>query len=301
MTNVIAFYQSIRASESRACLPIRITLIIQNKMTSIMQKGADGMSAEGEVRWERHDRILKITIANAAKKNAFSPEMMQQLSEGLTELDQDPDLWAGVICAEGDHFTAGLDMPKFFGPGASAKPIPDGAVDPLGLKGRCRKPLVTAVQGLVYTVGVEIMLAGDIVVAADTARFAQLESKRGIAPFGGAHFRYLTRAGWGDAMYHLLLCDEFDAARAYKIGLVQEVVAPGEQVERAMELARRICGNAPLGVQVTKEAALKYVVAGEAAAVAYVPTIRERVLGSADAREGIMSFIERRPAAFTGK
>jgi enoyl-CoA hydratase len=259
------------------------------------------MSAEGQVTWERHGRVLKITIDNAAKKNAFSPDMMLRLSEGLTALDRDPELWAGVICAAGDHFTAGLDMPKFFGPGASPKPIPDDAVDPLGLKGRCRKPIVTAVQGVVYTVGVEIMLAGDIVVAADNSRFAQLEAKRGIAPLGGGHFRYLTRTGWGDAMYHLLLCDEFDAARAYKIGLVQEVVPAGQQVERAMALAERIAQNAPLGVQVTKEAALRYLAGGEAAAIAYVPQIRERVMGSADAMEGVMSFIDRRPAAFTGK
>jgi len=149
-------------------------------------------------------------------------------------------------------------------------------------------------------VGIEIMLAGDIVVAADSSRFAQLESKRGIAPLGGAHFRYLTRTGWGDAMYHLLLCDEFDAERAYKIGLVQEVVPAGQQVERAMALAERITQNAPLGIQVTKEAALKYIEAGEEAAIAYVPHMRERVLGSADAREGIMSFVERRAAVFTG-
>jgi len=139
------------------------------------------------------------------------------------------------------------------------------------------------------------------VVAADTSRFAQLEAKRGIAPLGGGHFRYLTRTGWGDAMYHLLLCDEFDAARAYKIGLVQEVVPAGQQVERAMALAERIAQNAPLGIQVTKEAALSYLAGGEAAAIAYVPKIRERVMGSADAMEGVMSFIERRPAAFTGK
>lgn len=255
----------------------------------------------GQVRAETHGRVLKIVIDNAAKKNAFSPEMMAELSAALTRLDRDDELWAGVVCAEGDHFTAGLDMPKFFGPGAAARPVPDGDVDPLGLKGRCRKPVVTAVQGYVYTVGVEIMLAGDIVVAADTSRFAQLEARRGIAPFGGAHFRYLSRAGWGDAMYHLMLCDEFDAARALKIGLVQEVVPAGQQVERAMALAQRIAGNAPLGIQVTKQAALKYLEAGEAAAIAYVPTIRERVLGSADATEGIKSFVERRPAVFTGR
>lgn len=257
--------------------------------------------SEGQVRHERDGRVLKITIDNVAKRNAFSPEMMLQLSAALSELDQDDGLWAGVVCAAGDHFTAGLDMPKFFGPGASPKPIPEGAVDPLALKKRCRKPVVTAVQGLVYTVGVELMLAGDIVVAADSSRFAQLEAKRGIAPLGGAHFRYLTRTGWGDAMYHLLLCDEFDAERALKIGLVQEVVPAGEQIERAMDLAHRIVANAPLGIQATKAAALTFLTDGEDAALAEIPKIRERVLASADAMEGVMSFIERRPAAFTGR
>lgn len=256
---------------------------------------------EGQVRHERDGRVLKITIDNVAKRNAFSPEMMLQLSAALSELDQDDGLWAGVVCAAGDHFTAGLDMPKFFGPGASPKPIPEDAVDPLALKKRCRKPVVTAVQGLVYTVGVELMLAGDIVVAADSSRFAQLEAKRGIAPLGGAHFRYLTRTGWGDAMYHLLLCDEFDAQRALKIGLVQEVVPAGEQIERAMDLAHRIAANAPLGIQATKAAALAFLTGGEDAALAEIPKIRERVLASADAMEGVMSFIERRPAAFTGR
>lgn len=279
-------------------------------MMTIMLNGAaskagEGRSMstvpEGHVRRERHGRVLKITIDNVAKRNAFSPEMMLQLSEALTELDQDDALWAGVVCAAGDHFTSGLDMPKFFGPGAAPRPIPDEAVDPLGLKTRCRKPIVTAVQGLVYTVGVELMLAGDIVVAADTSRFAQLEARRGIAPLGGAHFRYLTRAGWGDAMYHLLLCDEFDAARAYKIGLVQEVVSAGEQIDRAMALAQRIAENAPLGVQATKAAALTFLAAGEAAAIADIPKIRERVLASADAMEGVISFVERRPAVFAGK
>ena len=117
-----------------------------------------------------------------------------------------------------------------------------------------------------------------------------MESKRGIAPLGGAHFRFLTRAGWGDAMYHLLLCDEFNAQRAYKIGLVQEVVAPGKQIERAMEIAQLIARNAPIGIQVTKEAALKFIESGERAAIDYIPKIKARVLNSEDAQEGIQSF-----------
>ena len=91
-----------------------------------------------------------------------------------------------------------------------------------------------------------------------------MEAKRGIAPLGGAHFRFLSRTGWGNAMYHLLLCDEFTAPRAREIGLVQEVVPAGQQVERAMALAAIIAQNAPLGIQVTKEAALQYIEHGEA-------------------------------------
>jgi enoyl-CoA hydratase/carnithine racemase len=227
--------------------------------------------------------------------------MMAQLSEALTLLDHDDALWVGVLCAVGDHFTAGLDMPKFFGPAAEPVSRPEGDVDPFGMGVKCRKPIVTAVQGITFTVGIEMALAGDIVVAADDCRFCQMEARRGIAPLGGAHYRYIGRAGWGNAMYHLMLCDEFGAAEAYRIGLVQEVVPAGRQVERAMEIARLIAANAPLGVQVTKEAGRAYTEAGEAAAIAAVPMIRERVMQSADAAEGIRSFVERRRAVFQGR
>lgn len=255
----------------------------------------------GRVRQERHGHILEIVIDNPRKRNAFSPEMMEELSEALTVLDRDDDLWVGVVCAEGEHFTAGLDMPKFFGPTAVRLDRPAGNIDPFSLENRCRKPIVTAIQGICFTIGIEIMLAGDIVVAADDARLCQMESKRGIAPLGGAHFRYITRAGWGNAMYHLFLCDEFTAAEAYRVGLVQEVVPAGQQLTRAMELAEAIVRNAPLGIQVTKEAGLEYLAAGERAAIAAIPEIRRRVLDSEDAKEGIRSFVERRTAVFTGR
>jgi enoyl-CoA hydratase/carnithine racemase len=259
------------------------------------------VDAEGRVSHETVGRVLKITIDNPSKRNAFVPEMMQELSEALTLLDRDPELWAGVLCAEGKHFTAGLDMPKFFGPGAASPQAPPGNVDSLQLTKICRKPIVTAVQGIVFTIGIELMLAGDIVVAADDARFCHMEGKRGIAPLGGAHFRTLMRAGWGDAMYHLMLCDEFGAAEAHRIGLVQEVVPVGQQVERAMELAGIIAANAPLGIQVTKLAARKFIEAGEAAAAAAIPDIQATVMGTEDAKEGIRSFVERRPAVFRGE
>lgn len=258
-------------------------------------------AATGCVRHERHDHILRIVIDNPAKKNAFSPEMMLELSEAMTLLDTDPDLWVGVLCANGKDFTAGLDMPKFFGPAATARPRPPENIDPFGMANTCRKPIVTAVQGICFTVGIEMMLAGDIVVAAEDCRFCQMEARRGIAPLGGAHFRFISRSGWGNAMYHLLLCDEFSAAEAYRVGLVQEVVPVGRQVERTMELATIIARNAPLGIQVTKEAGRKFIEAGERAAIDYVPRIRERVFGTEDAAEGIRSFVERRAAVFKGR
>ena len=257
--------------------------------------------SDGAIRTEAHDHVFRIIIDNPAKKNAFSPQMMEQLSDALTELHINDSYWVGVISAEGKDFTAGLDMPKFFGPTAEKRLFKDGNVDVFALQKRCKKPIVTAVQGIVFTIGIELMLAGDIVVAADDSRFCQMEAKRGIAPLGGAHFRFLTRAGWGNAMYHLFLCDEFNAARAKEIGLVQEVVPSGQQLARALEIARTIACNAPLGIQVTKESALKYIEDGEAAAIKYIPVIRDRVLNSSDAREGVQSFVERRPAVFQGK
>jgi enoyl-CoA hydratase/carnithine racemase len=102
-------------------------------------------------------------------------------------------------------------------------------------------------------------------------------------------------------MYHLMLCDEFGAEEAYRIGLVQEVVPAGRQVDRAMEIAQIIAANAPLGIQVTKEAGRRFTEAGERAAIDAVAAIRQRVMGTADAAEGIRSFVERRPAVFQGR
>ena len=259
------------------------------------------MSDAPRIDTERDGRVLKITVDHQRKRNAFVPEMMVALSDALTAFDRDDGLWVAVLCAAGEHTTAGLDMPKFFGPGASrVEPAPD-SLDPFALRRRTHKPVIAVVQGITYTIGIEMMLAADIVVAADTARFSQLESKRGIAPFGGAHFRFLTRTGWGNAMYHLMLCDEFGAERARELGLVQEVVPYGKHIERGMELAHAIAKNAPLGLRAMKRAALRYLEAAEAAAIAAIPEIQASVFGTEDAAEGIRSFVERREARFSGR
>jgi enoyl-CoA hydratase/carnithine racemase len=174
-------------------------------------------------------------------------------------------------------------------------------VDPYSLGRRLSKPRITAVQGITFTIGIEIALAGDIVIAASDTRFCQLEPKRGLAPLGGATVRYVQRAGWGNAMYHLLRADEFDAAEAYRIGLVQEVVAPGEQSERAIALAREMLRCAPIALVQTIANAQLALDVDEPAAIAAIDAMAAKVQSTDDFAEGIASFLERRPARFTGR
>jgi enoyl-CoA hydratase len=170
-----------------------------------------------------------------------------------------------------------------------------------GLRRRWTKPRITALQGITFTIGIEIALGGDIVVAASDVRMCQLEPKRGLAPLGGATVRYVQRAGWGNAMYHLLRADEFGADEAYRMGLVQEIVEPGRQRERAIELARELLQCSPTALRHTIANARVALDENELAAIAAIPAMDRAVQATEDFKEGIASFVERRPATFTGR
>ena len=262
----------------------------------------------GEVRSEIvDDHILVITVDRVEKKNAFTPKVMDELQDALTLLDDDPELFVGVLTFAGDHTTAGLEMPLFFSDDARRSAAERKAaqtsepVDPFSLGRRLTKPRITAVQGITFTIGIEIALGGDIIVAASDLRMCQLEPKRGLAPLGGATIRYVQRAGWGNAMYHLLRADEFTAEEALRIGLVQEVVEPGGQRDRAIELARELLQCAPLALQHTIANARLALDEGEPAAIDAIAAMSKAVMATADFQEGIASFVERRPAQFTGR
>jgi enoyl-CoA hydratase/carnithine racemase len=158
-----------------------------------------------------------------------------------------------------------------------------------------------AVHGIAFTRSIELALASDIVVAADDVRFRQLEIGRGIVPFGGATFRAPAALGWGNAMRFLLTAEEFGAAEAHRIGLVQEVVPAGEHVERARAIAALIAKQAPMGVRATLANARVGRASGPRAATEHIAAQLPPLLSSEDAVEGVASFLQRREASFTGR
>ncbi|MBI5482550.1 MAG: crotonase/enoyl-CoA hydratase family protein [Deltaproteobacteria bacterium] len=260
-------------------------------------------ASEARITREARGHVLLIGFNRPAKKNAFDLVMWRELVTAFTELDRNPELRCGLVFAHGPAFTAGLDLANV-APAVATGEFPGtaDAIDPFATHGaRVSKPVVCAVHGLCLTLGIELMLACDIRVAAEGARFGQIEVKRGIFPFGGGCARWVTACGWGNAMRYLLTGDEFDAQEALRIGLVQEVVPPERLLPRALELAETVAAQAPLAVQATlRNARLANEGGAALAARELMPEIL-RLMASEDAVEGLRSFVERRAAKFTGR
>lgn len=255
-----------------------------------------------ETRIDGH--VMEIRINRAEKLNALSPEMFTDLALALGRLHSAPDLRVGLIYAEGKHFTAGIELDRWAQILTSGEgfPVPEGGIDPFGLSGpRCCKPLVMAAQGYCFTWGVELMLTTDVRIAADNTQFGMLEVKRGIYPFGGATIRLPQQMGWANAQRYLLTGDTWSAAEAHRTGLVQNVVAPGEQYQAAKDISAGIAAAAPLGVRAILKSSRLAQHSGEKEAADHIFDDMAEVLQSEDAREGIQSFNERRDAVFKGK
>lgn len=259
------------------------------------------MSDRIELHVEAH--VARIRLTRAAKRNAFDLAMLGQLAEAYTAAEDDPRVRVLLVEPDGAHFTAGLDLAEVGPAVASGAPLfPEGLVDPLGMRGRpCSKPVVMAVRGHCLTIGIELCLAADIVLAASDTRFGQIEVLRGIFPFGGATTRMPARCGWQNAMRWLLTGETFDAAEAHRIGLVSEVTVPDALPERAMAIAASVARAAPLGVRATLESARLAEREGEEAANAQLLVQARALMASQDAAEGLASFLERRAAQFRGE
>ncbi|MFM6974042.1 MAG: crotonase/enoyl-CoA hydratase family protein [Agromyces sp.] len=254
---------------------------------------------------QRVGHVFVIELNRPEKKNAADMALLHELSLAFGELDRDPELRVGVVVAAGSDFTAGLDL-------ADVAPhiqdgrlqlVADGGCDPwrMGNDPECRKPVVMGVQGLCLTLGIELAAACDIVIAAEDARFGQIEVARGILPFGGATLRLPKRIGWSAAMRWMLGAQLHTAHEALQLGLVLEVL-PAEQLRpRVMEIANEIAAQAPLAVQATLQNARLAEREGDAAARAALPEALQRLLHSEDAQTAVAAYLSGQPAEFRGR
>lgn len=256
---------------------------------------------EGSITTEQRGHVWLMGLNRPKKYNGLTPKMFQELTEAYKELEGNDALRVGVLFGHGDHFTAGLDLPMFREyMQRGEKAYDQSEADVYGQQAKLSKPLITAVHGITYTAGIEMALAGDIIIAAEGARFSQLEPLRGIMATGGATFRFVERCGWGNAMLHLLTSDEFSAEEAHRIGIVQEVVKLGKQLDRAIEIAEKIAQAAPQAVYATKASAMTYVEKGEAACINEFSSTQSRLSNTEDAAEGVEAFKQRRTPVFKG-
>jgi enoyl-CoA hydratase len=246
------------------------------------------------------DHCAVITIDRPEARNAVSPEVAQGIEAAIDAAEADDSIRVAVITGTPPVFSAGADL----------KAIQAGRGDQLaterggfaGVVSRERtKPLIAAVEGAALAGGTEIVLACDLVVSSREARFGLPEVKRGLVAAAGGLFRLGRRIPLGVALECALTGDPIDAAVAHGHGLVNQLCEPGEALDTALALARRITANAPLAVRESRAIMLDCTWADDDEAWRRTHKARELVAASDDVREGVAAFIEKRAPVWTGR
>jgi enoyl-CoA hydratase/carnithine racemase len=257
----------------------------------------------GRVAVERRGAVLLIGIDRAEAGNRLDPPIFVGLGKAYYQLEHDDELRVGVLYGLGPDFSYGIDVPALLAAaaaGAFPPKNPDN-LDPFGRTAPFRtKPVVVAVQGATWLGGHELFLAADIRVAASDASFSQADVTRGLVAGAGGAIRFPREAGWANAMRYMLTGEQWGAEEARRVGLVQDIAAPGQQLDRAIELAQKIATAAPLGVRATLASAHQSLV-GEAAALAALRAEFLRLLQSEDFKEFQRAIQEGRAPVFQGK
>jgi enoyl-CoA hydratase len=251
-----------------------------------------------EVLVERRDGVQIITINRPGARNALDGAVAQGIADAVDELDQDDALRVGVLTGAGGTFCSGMDLKAFLR--GETPTVGDRGLG--GITNRPpRKPLIGAVEGWAVAGGFELLLACDLVVAAETARLGVPEVKRALVAGAGAAVLLTRRIPQAIALELLLTGDPISAARAAALGLVNRVTPEGGALEGALELAGAIAANGPLAVAITKQIARTAPDWSFEEGWSKQLAMMEPVFTSQDAREGATAFAEKRPPVWTGR
>ena len=255
----------------------------------------DTASAGDLVGRRRDGHVLVITMQRTEKRNAVDRAMADALDDALNELDDHQDLWAGILTGSADVFSAGSDLTAD-GDYVTARGGEYGII-----RRRRRKPLIAAVEGPALGGGLEIVLACDLVVAASTARFGLPEVRIGVVPTCAGLFRAPRALPLNLAKQLILTGRPIEAGRAYEVGLVNVLTAPGDALGEALSLAQQLCENAPVSVQACLAAVNDIVAVDDELGWRETQQALAAAIGSEDAREGVRAFLEKRPPVWTGR
>jgi len=257
-------------------------------------------AAAGPVSVTRRDRVVLIRIDRPEVRNALDEATMEAIAAALETADRDESVGAVVLTGTEKVFAAGADIKVM----VEREPV-DVLVG--GQAERWRRirqvlvPIVAAVNGFALGGGCELALCCDLVVAGESARFGQPEVKLGIIPGAGGTQRWARLAGKHAAMDLVLTGRTIDAQEAVRLGMVNRLVPPHLCVEIALEVAAEIAAMPRLAVRLGKQAVLR---AFESPLEAALDAERQAfimLLGTADRREGMRAFLEKRPPVFRGR
>jgi len=251
-----------------------------------------------EITFEAVDRIAIIRLNRPEQRNAVDAAMTAGLKSALARLEEDRNIAVAVLTGAGPVFCAGMDLAAF------ARGERPGLTEPAGFAGFVRaartKPIIAAVNGGAFAGGFELMLACDMAIAEEGARFGLPEVKRGIVAAGGGALRLPRRIPLALANEMLLTGDPITADRALELGLLNRVVPAKDLIAAAMELAGRVATNAPLALKLSLSLSRKAAGTQEEALWAENAAAWAQIDGSDDAIEGARAFKEKRPPVWHG-
>jgi enoyl-CoA hydratase len=267
------------------------------------------------IHYDKNDEhIVLITIDRPEARNALDMYHFRDLAAAWRDFRYDDDAWVAIITGVERNFMAGGDL-KTYIPQITRlqKQIAAGDVDEIdGCKlsdgtyavlrnMKLYKPVIAAVNGPCVAGGMEMLGGVDIRIATEHASFGVMEPKRGLFAGGGTTVRLPRQLAFPAAMEFLLTAERFPAQRALELGLINEIVAEEELIDRAYEWARRITANAPLAVQATKESVMRGLALSLDEAYAVESEMSKRIFQTEDAKEGPKAFAEKRPPRWSAK